>query len=335
MRKFILFLVFFLAVVFVFLSFSELQSIGDTLRHANFWYFSLALVVEIGWMFNMGMTFRALYALIELEEKPLRLMLVSIAASFVNVVAPSMGMGGMAVFVNDGKRRGLPPGKVTAASALFVLLDYLAFLCVLALGIIVLIRRNNLDSGEIVASLILTVIALGLGILLYIGSRSAKQLGNILARGAHFINKILRPFLHRDYLKETRAHEFAAEIAESLAEIHQEKKRLLIPMLYALNNKMILIVIMLLMFLAFKVPFSAGTIIGGFAIGYLFLIVSVTPSGIGIMEGVLALALNSLGVAWSQAVVITLAYRAVTLWFPLGLGAWAFRYLQKSPLPET
>ena len=100
-------------------------------------------------------------------------------------------------------------------------------------------------------------------------------------------------------------------------------------MLYALNNKAILIVIMLLMFLAFKVPFSAGTIIGGFAIGYLFLIVSITPSGIGIMESVLALALNSLGVAWSQAVIITLAYRAVTLWFPLAMGAWAFRYLQK------
>ena len=47
------------------------------------------------------------------------------------------------------------------------------------------------------------------------------------------------------------------------------------------------------------------------------------------MESVLALALTSLGVIWSQAVVITLAFRAVTLWFPLGLGALVFRNLQK------
>jgi len=335
MRKFILFLVFFLAIVFIFLSFSELQSIADTLRHSNLWYFSLALLVEIGWMFNMGMTFHALYKLIGLEEDILRLALVSVAASFVNVVAPSMGMGGMAVFVNDGNRRGLPPGKVTAASALFILLDYAAFLCVLALGLIVLVRRNNLDTGEIIASLILLAISLALGALLYIGSRSAERLGNVLARGAHIINKMLHPFFHREYLHEHRAHEFASEIAEGLAEIRQERKKLLIPMLYALNNKMLRIVILLLMFLAFKVPFSAGTIIGGFAIGYLFLIVSITPSGIGIMEGVLALALNSLGVAWSQAVVLTLFYRAATLWFPLGLGAWAFRYLQKGKAAEA
>jgi uncharacterized protein (TIRG00374 family) len=75
------------------------------------------------------------------------------------------------------------------------------------------------------------------------------------------------------------------------------------------------------------VPFSAGTIIGGFAITYLFLIVSPTPSGVGIVEGVMPLALSSLGVEWSQGVVITLAYRGITFWVPLGVGAIAFRIL--------
>jgi hypothetical protein len=38
-------------------------------------------------------------------------------------------------------------------------------------------------------------------------------------------------------------------------------------------------------------------------------------------------ALSSLNVNWSQAVVITIAYRTVTFWVPFGLGAWAFRSL--------
>ena len=80
-------------------------------------------------------------------------------------------------------------------------------------------------------------------------------------------------------------------------------------------------------FLAFDVPFSAGTIVGGFSIGYLFLIVSPTPSGIGVVEGLMPLALSSLRVAWSQGVIVTLAYRAVTFWVPLGVGAVAFRRL--------
>jgi uncharacterized protein (TIRG00374 family) len=87
--------------------------------------------------------------------------------------------------------------------------------------------------------------------------------------------------------------------------------------------------VLLSLFLAFQVPFSAGTIIGGFAISYLFLIVSPTPSGIGIVEGIMPLALSSLRVPWSQAVIITLAYRGITFWVPLGVGAFALRTLER------
>jgi uncharacterized protein (TIRG00374 family) len=86
-------------------------------------------------------------------------------------------------------------------------------------------------------------------------------------------------------------------------------------------------------FLAFRVPFSAGTIIGGFAITYLFLIVSPTPSGIGIVEGIMPLALSSLRVPWEQAVIITLAYRGITFWIPLAVGAFALRILEREKVP--
>ena len=82
-------------------------------------------------------------------------------------------------------------------------------------------------------------------------------------------------------------------------------------------------------FLAFQIPFSAGTIIGGFAISYLFLIVSPTPSGIGIVEGVMPLALSSLHVPLSQGLIVTLAYRGITFWIPLGVGAIAFRMTEE------
>jgi uncharacterized membrane protein YbhN (UPF0104 family) len=41
------------------------------------------------------------------------------------------------------------------------------------------------------------------------------------------------------------------------------------------------------------------------------------------------LALSSLRVPWSEAVVITLAYRGITFWLPLAFGALAFRMLQR------
>ena len=41
------------------------------------------------------------------------------------------------------------------------------------------------------------------------------------------------------------------------------------------------------------------------------------------------LALSSLRVPWSEAVIITLAYRGITFWLPLGFGAVAFRMLER------
>jgi uncharacterized membrane protein YbhN (UPF0104 family) len=41
------------------------------------------------------------------------------------------------------------------------------------------------------------------------------------------------------------------------------------------------------------------------------------------------LALSSLRVPWSEAVIITLAYRGITFWLPLAVGALALRVLQR------
>jgi uncharacterized protein (TIRG00374 family) len=171
--------------------------------------------------------------------------------------------------------------------------------------------------------------AASLGILLYLGSRSATVLGNTLAKMARFINRIARPFIHRDYLSEERAHEFANDMSADLKSLPERPRSLIKPLFYAFANKALLMSILMASFLSFNVPFTAGTIIGGFSIAYLFLIVSPTPSGIGIVEGVMPLALSSLRVPWSQAIIITLAYRGITFWVPLGVGAIAFRILNK------
>ena len=337
MRKFLVVLILFLGVAFVILSFSELERIVATLRHGNLWFLGLALALEFGWFIILGLTFQSIYFLLGLRDEVRRLTLVAVAANFINVVAPSAGVGGVALFISDAKRNNNPPGKVTVAGAIFLLFDYVAFLMILALGLIVLVRRNNLNAGEITASLILLAIASVLGFLLYLGSRSAELLGNTLARMARLVNAVVRPFIrrHRDYLSEARAHTFASEIADGLNSLPEKPHSLLRPMLLALANKTTLMCVLMCAFLAFSVPFSAGTIIAGFAIGYLFMIVSPTPSGIGVVEGVLALALTSLRVEWSQAVIITLAYRAITFWVPLGVGALAFRSLHLENAKES
>jgi glycosyltransferase 2 family protein len=327
MRKFVVVFILFLGAALVILSFSELENIVQTLQRADPAFLALALVIQTGWYFVLGATFKSIYGLLGLKEGARRLTTVAAASSFVNIVTPSAGVGGLAMFISDGRARGHAPGKVMVAGALYLLFDEATFLCVLALGMVVLVRRNNLSAGEITAALILLAIASVLAFLLYLGYRSAEALGNALAQMARLVNRVTWPLIHREYLSEARAHAFASEIADGLGALPEKPRSLIRPFLLLLANKALLMCVLTSAFLSFRVPFSAGTIIGGFSIAYLFLIVSPTPSGIGVVEGVMALALGSLGVDFSQAVIVTLTYRFVTFWAPLAAGAWAFRSL--------
>jgi uncharacterized protein (TIRG00374 family) len=329
MRKFIFILVIFLGAAFVYLSFSELESIVRTLQQGNLWFILLAVLIQLVWFVVAGLIFQSLYHVLGMENTVYRFSLLAASALFINIVTPSAGVGGVAVFISDARRNGQSVGKVTVANMLYLFLDYMAFLFVLALGLIVLFRRNDLGPTEIAASGVMFAIAAGLGFMLYLGAQSADALGNVLAWMARLINRMVKPFIHRDYLSETRAHEFAHEMASDLKSLPEKVNNLSTPLLYSFASKALLMCILLFIFMAFQVPFTAGTIIGGFAISYLFLIVSPTPSGVGIVEGIMPLALSSLRVPWSEAVIITLAYRGITFWLPLGAGAVAFRMLER------
>ncbi|MBN8655947.1 MAG: flippase-like domain-containing protein [Anaerolineae bacterium] len=327
MNKLFVFVALFLGMVVVLLSFGELETILRTLQSAHLGFFLLALTIQTIWFISSGRMYQSIFRLLGVQEDVFTLSRIATAANFINIVAPTAGAGGVALFAAEAHRRGHPTGKVTVAAALFLLLDQAAFLVILALGLIVLVRRNDLNAGEISASLFLLAIAVTYATVLYVGYRSAEKLGNLLAKFVRGINWVVRRFRKENYLSEARAHEFAHEIADGFSGLTEQPSSLIRPVLWGIFDKGLLMLVLTCSFLAFEVPFSAGTIIAGFSMAYLFLIVSPTPSGIGIVEGLMPIALSSLNVNWSQAVVITLLYRAVTFWFPLGVGAWAFRSL--------
>ncbi|HET9909593.1 MAG TPA: lysylphosphatidylglycerol synthase domain-containing protein, partial [Anaerolineales bacterium] len=163
MRKFILIIVIFFTAALVYLSFGELESIVKTLRQANLGFLLLAFLIQSGWFVVSGFTYLSLYRLLNMESSLYKLSMLFAASYFVSTVTPSAGMSGIVVFLTDANRNGQSPGKITVISVLYIFLDYLAFLFMLTLGLIVLFRRNDLDPSEIAASFVILVIAVGLG----------------------------------------------------------------------------------------------------------------------------------------------------------------------------
>jgi len=296
------------------------------------WIFLIsAFLTALGWIGYSGFVYRSIYRMVGLEESWLQLTLTFAAGFFVNVISTAGAATTLAVFLVDGKRRGHPSSRVTIAWALNMLFETIGLLSVVILGLAVLVRRNNLQWGEITASLFLMIIALVISAFLYLGMKSTRLLGNVLAWAVERINWLLRPIIRREFAQPESARLFAYEAADGVTLLRRNPRRLLILALMAIGSKGLLMLIFLLCFLAYQVPFSTGTIVAGFSLGYQFAVVSPTPAGIGIVESVWPIFLRSLGVATGAATVIMLTFRGLTFWIPLLLGFIAFRILPSLP----
>jgi uncharacterized protein (TIRG00374 family) len=329
MRNFIFAVGLLLGVIFLASNFTEVEQITVTLQRGDWRFILLSILLVLIWLVNMAASFKTIFHVIGIEESLGRLLILTTAATFINVVAPSGGIGGMSVFIAEARQKGKTGARALVAGALFVIFDYLGLFALLGLGLIVLFRRNILGGTEITASFILFFMFAGMSLLLYLGFKSEQALADALAWLARAGNRLLKPFRRRKEFSEEGARSMAHDAVGGLNELRNRPLELIYPLLLALSNKLILLLIFFLTFKAFQVPASIGTLIAGTSLSYLFLIVSPTPYGLGVVEGVLTLVLRSMYISVSDALVITIAYRGVIFWIPLILGAIAFRWVGK------
>jgi glycosyltransferase 2 family protein len=329
MKKFFIALVLMLGVIFVLTRTADIQAIVEVVQRGKILYLILALVMGLVYIACMATFIQTLFRIFGMEESRLHLMKVVTAASFVTVLAPSGGLSAMAVYLADAQIRGRSKVRVTVAAVLFVWFEYIGTLAILFLGLLTLAYRDNLHWSEITASLILLAGALMIGALIFLGLESSTYLSNVLVWLAKAVNRILRPFLKRDYLDVGRAHFFALEVSAGLLTLRNHPNWAIKPLLFALAAKALLWTVLFFCFMAFNVTPDPGTLVAGLSLASLFLIVSPTPAGMGIVEGVLAVALVSMGVPIEDATVVTIAYRGITFWMPFFIGIFTFRLLHR------
>ena len=79
---------------------------------------------------------------------------------------------------------------------------------------------------------------------LYLGYRSEEKLGNLLAKIARGINRIVKFFRKKEYLSEVRAHEFAHEISEGFSGLTEKPSSLVRPVLWGILDKILLMCVL-------------------------------------------------------------------------------------------
>jgi len=335
LRRLLLLLAISLGAFFVFSRVAELGQVIDSLRAGDPTWLALAVLFQILWLANVTGSFWVIYRMLGIREGFFHLGLLAVSAQFVSVIAPSAGMGGMAVLIADGNKRGLPSGRVTTGGALFVFGEQSSLLAIVLLGLFFLFRLNQLGVASILAAIVLAGIALITGMVLLMGMRSPIRLARILVRLGKMLNRILHPILRRDSVDVSRAQTFSEDVYEGLQMVRKTPGRLLLPAALAFSSKALLIVILGLVFAAFGQPFTLSILIASFSIGYLFYIVSPTPSGVGFVEGAMTLVMTSLGLSLAVSAVIALTFRGVTFWLTVLYGMLALRWVGLAPRPAT
>jgi uncharacterized protein (TIRG00374 family) len=326
MKRRLLFWLLIIAFVWVVISrFTEIEKLIETLAQGQWeWVLAAALLQVVYYIVFTGLYQSAFYT-VEVESQVRELLPVMFASIFVNVAAPTGGASGAALFVDDAARRGQSAARAAAGTVLVLAANFSAFTLVLIVGLVYLFLHHNLQTYEIVGAAVLLLIISSLAGVLLLGLWQPDWLRRLLGWLQRTVNRLAVWLRRPPLLTDDWADQNAAEFTEAAAAIAAHPQRLSRTLAVALAAHLVDLASLYTLFLAFHQPVGFGVLVAGYAMGILFWIVSITPQGIGVVEGVMALVYTSLNVPAAKATAIVLAFRGLTFWLPLAVGFFLLR----------
>jgi len=280
----------------------------------------LAVALQVLYYAAFAAIFKAAFAAVEIRSKILDLIPVTLGALFINVVAPTWGMAGAALYVDDASHRGESPARAAAGTLLAQTADFSAFAIILAGGMAYLSMRNRLQNYEIAGAAILLMALCSLGFTLILGMWRPVLLLKLLGLAERGLDRLAKRVRRNAFFPDGWAKRNAADFSNAADAIQAHPQRLALTLGLALIAQLINIICLYAVFLAFHQQIGFGPLVAGYSMGILFWNISPVPQGIGVVEGVMALVYTSLGIHGVIATIIVLAFRGLNFWLPMLLG---------------
>lgn len=257
-----------------------------------------------------------------------KMYIIALELNFVNVVFPSGGVSGFGYLSYRLKKEGISAGKTSLANMLKYMLVFLAFICILFLGVFMLaLRQKTNPLVMLIASSVTLVTVFSIGIGSYIVS-SKRRINAFVGWLPSAINKISSIFRHKKSKQLIDMHRL--EIV--LDELHQEfiiirKNPLALkkPFLWALLFNAMELLTIYIVYLAFGSWINPGAVILAYAVANIAGLVAILPGGVGVYEGLMTAVLVSTGIDKGLALSATVVYRVLLMSIFLPLGFYFYR----------
>jgi uncharacterized protein (TIRG00374 family) len=254
-------------------------------------------------------------------HEPLRQIIpVLLASNFANFILPSIGFSGVTLFVANAKAKKINTITALTVAILYYFFYYLSFTTLLLLGLLFLIVRSDITAYQSISALIFLIIIFFGGNLLWHLSHSNKRSLKLMTVLIGFANTPYRWLKKRDLISDQHIEHVADGMYEHLNIFRKKPSHIVYPFLYGLLTHISGMLILGFLFIAFRHPVSLEALIIGFSLSILFSLISITPSGLGFVEGAMVLSFKSLGIPADIALVVTLVYRGFIFWIPFIVG---------------
>ncbi|HLA24812.1 MAG TPA: lysylphosphatidylglycerol synthase transmembrane domain-containing protein [bacterium] len=251
---------------------------------------------------------------------------LSLVMAFASLALPAGTASGIAYFVSAARERGIASPRALLAALAYYLFEYGALLPVLLIGMAVLRLHRDLAPASLIALALFYAIALGTAGLMVWGVARPETAAQRLTEATNWLRRTVRGV--GGLLPAPAVARFAGEIQAILVLARRRPARAVRPLLHAALLQAIALGLLDAIFSALGFRLAPAVLVAGYAVGTIFMLVSITPSGAGIVEGAMTVTFTSLGVPLEAAASATVLFRLYTFWLPMLAGFITLRWVR-------
>jgi len=324
-RRLLLLLLLVLLMLWVISRFTDFRNLAQTLATARWGWVAVAAVLHLGYFVMNARLYVFGFGVVSVAARLREMVPVMFAAYFVNVVAPSGGTAGAALFIDDAVGRGESGGRAAVGTILVLLADLATLIPFVVYSLVFLKLENRLRFYDTLGSAVFVAFILLLSGAIAVSRFKPGLLQAVLGRLQGAVNRVGARFHHPNLLEPGWASETALEFQEAAKGIGRRPKALGLALAWATLMHAVNLAGLYFLFLAFEQPVSLGTLTAGFSMGIIFWVVTVVPSGLAAVEGIMALVFTATGIPSGKAAAVVLAFRGLNFWMPLAVGFFLLR----------
>lgn len=318
------------AIFFIFLirNAGQIEDVVTVILSGNLTWLGVALILQAVYFLLYTRLYQSSFEVLDLKFGFWETFPYVLASMAINVAAPTGGTASTMLFMDHAAHKGESSGKA-AAGTIIVYVAHLGVLAVLVgVTLAYLASINQLQEYQLAATVLFLIFILFFMSLLWMAMRTPRFFRRLLKMCRSGLNFLGRVAKKEEVIAEVWLEENVVHFTDAAHAINHHTDRLQTPLLVAIAMHVVNAISLFMVFTAFGVTTPAEALLVTYAMSQLFMVVSPTPQGIGVVEGVMALVLGSLGMNAGIATVVALAYRGVAFWLPLGVGAILLKHVK-------